>query len=377
MSHAMGPRPNLRAHWCCSDGFGALASLLITLAPSACDKDEQEQGAAPPPVATARPGVCDQGGGSVTDPVSAAYFPRKAGDYCLDPNGETRAYGKEAEGSLDKVCTELFDGECEVYKSYGLERVVTLRYVDGGGSTGAVNVNLSRFQTNTSAYGFFTKRVVADSDPMEAAPAELDAGGAGAIGTGIAYVWRGKYVAELSYTNEVETPEQIKSSSQKVLPPLSRSLGDKIPGDRQPPAEVALLPREDRVRLGVSLEPRDVFGIDGTGPGAIGYYQQGSQRYRVLSIVRQDEAAAKDVVKTLGKVPGAKRLKSPLPAVRFPLRDDESAPPQYWVVARQGATVLGIGDEPFADPKTAATQEQQLERLRGLIAGATPKPGAQ
>ena len=81
----------------------ALGLCLTLLSVSGCDKDDGEQGTAPPPVATARPGVCDQGGGTVTDPVSAAYFPRKVGDYCLDPNGETRAYGKDAEGSLDKV----------------------------------------------------------------------------------------------------------------------------------------------------------------------------------------------------------------------------------------------------------------------------------
>lgn len=360
-------------------GLSASAALTFMASVGAlmgCDKQDEERGAPPPPMASSRPDLCASGGGTVTDKESAGFFARRIAGYCLDPNGETRAYGKEAEGSLDKVCTELFNGECEVYKSYGLERVVTLRYVDGGGTSGTVNINLSRFQSNTSAYGFFTKRVIADSDPIDSAPSELDAGGAGAIGTGIAYVWRGKYVGELSYTNEVETPEQIKTSSQKVLPALSRGLGDKLPGDREPPAEVQLLPTKDRVRLGVSLEPRDVFGVSGAGPGAIGYYQRGPERWRVLGIVRQEEAAAKDVVKTLGKLPGAKRLEHPMPAVRFPLRDDEASPPQQWVVSRLGARVVGIGDEPFGDPKATPTPERQLERLREFAAAIEAKPAS-
>ena len=93
-----------------------------------CDKKqppEAERGAAPPPIQSSKPGTCASGGGTVSDKVSAGMFARTAGDYCVDPNGETRAYGENAPANLDKVCTELFDGECEVYKSFGLKRVVT------------------------------------------------------------------------------------------------------------------------------------------------------------------------------------------------------------------------------------------------------------
>src|SRR5690606_30725455 len=150
---------------------------------------DTDRGAAPPPIASTQPGACSGGGGTVTDKVSAGFFPRTSGAYCVDPNGEVRAYGESASGTLDEVCTQLFDGECEVYKGFGLKRVVTLRYVDGKGSPASINVNLSRFADREGAYGFFTKRVVGDSDPVEATTQKLEAGGAGALGSGIAYVW--------------------------------------------------------------------------------------------------------------------------------------------------------------------------------------------
>ena len=74
------------------------------------------------------------------DSVSSAYFPRVAGDYCIDPNGDAKTFGESAAQPLDAVC-DLFDGECEVYKSFGLKRVVTVQYVDGKGSPGNVTVN--------------------------------------------------------------------------------------------------------------------------------------------------------------------------------------------------------------------------------------------
>ena len=150
----------------------------------ACDKKQDavaERGAAPPPIASSKPGVCTSGGGTPGDAVSAASFPKVAGDYCVDPNGETRAYGEQASATLDKVCTELFDGECEVYKRFGLKRVVSLRYIEGSGKPATVEVNLSQFGDVGGAYGMYTKRVVADADPARSDAPKAAAGGAGAV----------------------------------------------------------------------------------------------------------------------------------------------------------------------------------------------------
>jgi hypothetical protein len=351
-----------------------LAAVLCSV--SACQKERPvERGAPPPPIASSKPGACASGGGTVKDTVSAPFFPRTAGDYCLDPNSEARAFGDNAPNSLDAVCTELFDGECEVYKSFGLRRVVTLRYIDGKGSPGAVNVNLSRFASAEGAYGFFTKRVVADADPAETVPAALEAGGSGALGSGIAYVWRADMVAELSYTNELEPPDQLKASAQKALPPLAKAIGAALPGDLHLPKAVGLLPSDQRVPMGISYAAKDLLGISGTGPGALGFYRQGEQRFRVFALSRADEDSAKDVLKTLRKVDGARALKDTgVDAVAFSVRDEESSPLVGWVVGRRGSAVVGVGDEVFAlrgkpDSQAARIPEpKKLERVKAILA---------
>ena len=75
----------------------AALSCLLVLA-SSCSKKEPaaEQGSAPPPIASSKPGACNAGGGTVSDAVSAPHFPRQAAGYCIDPNGETRSYGEAA-----------------------------------------------------------------------------------------------------------------------------------------------------------------------------------------------------------------------------------------------------------------------------------------
>jgi hypothetical protein len=326
-------------------------ALCLALAPVlGCSKKEvpAEQGSAPPPIASSKPGVCNSGGGTVSDALSAAYFPRQAAGFCIDPNGETRTYGEAAKGTLETVCTELLDGECEVYKGYGLKRVVTVRYVDGAGSPGTVNVLASRFATAEGAYGFFTKRVVADGDPADGGPKELAAGGKGALGTGIAYVWRGDMVAELSYANELETPDQIKATSAKVLPDLAKQLGDKLPGDVKPLPAVRLLPQERLLPMGISYSHRDALGVAGLGAGAIGYYQDGTARYRVVGLARGDEDEAKDVLGTLKKLPGAKVQKDlGFDAVAFSTREAEGAPQAEWLAGRVGGNVIIVGDEPL------------------------------
>lgn len=361
----------------------ARQAVFLALILAGCDKKpsiDAEKGAAPPPIESSKPGTCAGGGGTVSDKVSAPMFPRTAADYCVDPNGETRAYGENAPANIDKVCTELFDGECEVYKSFGLRRVVTLRYVDGKGSPGAVNVNLSHFGNKEGAYAFFTKRVVADADPVESAPAKLEAGGAAASGTGIAYVWRGEHVVELSYTNEVEAPDQLKASAAKAIPPIAKAIGEKLGGDKEPPKAVAQLPAEARVPLGVSFTTTDALGISGVGAGAIGFYKDGAKRWRVLSLARADEDAAKDVLKTLKKLEGVKALKgTTFDALAFERRDDDSSPKIAWMVCRTGSQVFGIGDEehvltagmPAADAqKVTLSEAEKTERLKKLCEAA-------
>lgn len=357
--------------------LGRSATLAVLACHAiACSKERTvERGAPPPPIASSKPGACASGGGTVKDTVSAAFFPRTAGDYCVDPNSEARAFGEGAQNSLDAVCTELFDGECEVYKGFGLRRVVTLRYIDGKGSPGAVNVNLSRFASAEGAYGFFTKRVVADADPAETVPAALDAGGAGALGSGIAYVWRADMVSELSYTNELEPPDQLKASAQRALPPIAKAMGDALPGDAHPPKAVSLLPTANRLAMGVSYAAKDLLGIAGTGPGALGFYREGTERYRVFTLTRADEDSAKDVLKTLRKVDGAKALKDTgVDAVALSVRDEESSPLVGWVVGRKGSAVVGVGDELFVlrgkpDSQAARIPEaKKLERVKAILA---------
>jgi hypothetical protein len=355
--------------------LAACACLALSLG---CSKKEQatEQGSAPPPIASSKPGACSTGGGSVSDAASAGYFPRLASGYCIDPNGEARTYGEAAKGSLETVCTELLDGECEVYKNYGLKRVVTLRYIDGGGSPGTVNVIASRFGSPEGAYAFFTKRVIADGDPVDGTPKQLAAGTRAALGTGIAYVWRGEIVAELSYSNELQTPDQLSASSAKVLPELAHQIGEHLPGDESPLPAERLLPTEQLVPMGISYAHRDVLGIAGLGPGAVGYYKNGSQRYRVAVLARADEDSAKDVIGTLKKLPGAKPQKDlGFDAVAFWTREGEGAPQAEWLAGRSGSNVIIVGDEPLVlKPGVDGAHLGGAARLSLLKATLSAKP---
>src|SRR5258705_444836 len=113
--------------------------------------------------------------------MKAAQPPLRSAALCKRCGGRLAATAAAggAKGSLETVCTELLDGECEVYKNYGLKRVVTLRYVDGAGSPGTVNVTASRFGSAEGAFAFFTKRVIADGDQADGTPKQLSAGTAG------------------------------------------------------------------------------------------------------------------------------------------------------------------------------------------------------
>lgn len=342
-----------------------------------CSKDKPDRrGAPPPPAASAPAAACANGGGTIQDPTSAAAFPRTLDNYCVDPRGETRLYGQGAPKPLDAICTEAFNGECEVYKGFGLERVSLFRYVDGQGSTGSIDVIVSKFTTQDGSYGMFTKRVISEADPArEGAPQKLDVPGQAALGTGTAYLWKGPLFVELTYTNENQTPQQIAATGDTLLRKLVGEVAKQLPGTGELPASAAQLPADQRVPLGIQYEPKDAFEVQGAGAGAVGFYQDQGKRYRVLSIVRDDPEQAKDVLTSLGKREGASAEKGiGEGAVR--LMVGQEPPRAEWIVARQANRIVGIGDEPLVlQPNMSAAERDKLtlskaqktERLRTVL----------
>ena len=350
------------------------------LACVSCKKSEERRGAPPPadPIETASAGACAQGGGTISDPMTAAMLPRTIGDYCVDPNGESRAYGSGTDRSIDDICLEAFNGACEAYKSFGLDRVVLARYVSNSPSPATIDVVVTKYQSADGAYAMFTERVVADADPMrEQAPKPIEVEGIAALGTGVGYLYRGQMVVELTYANEKQTPQQLEASAGAILPSLSRAIAAKLPGSANAPLAAQRLPKAGLAVLGIRYEPKNAFAIRGAGAGAQGYYADGNKRFRVLSIVRSDPEQAADVLTSIAKLPGATRLKDiGEGAVRAMIGDGDDAKME-WIVGRSGSQIYGIGDEVAVTFSASAgikpeevylSKDDKIKRLRDLLA---------
>jgi hypothetical protein len=116
--------------------------------------------------------------------------------------------------------------------------------------------------------------------------------------------------------------------------------------------------------------------VAGLGAGAVGYYQNGSERYRVVGLARADEDSAKDVIGTLKKLPGAKVQKDlGFDAVSFTTREAEGAPQAEWLAGRSGSNVIVVGDEPLKlkPGAEAAVHYPADKRLALLKSALNPK----
>jgi hypothetical protein len=361
-----------------------LASLLFLAASCKDDKPKPDNPPPPPPptIASGKPGGCAGGGGELNDSISAPFFPRTVGGYCVDPQGEVKTYGEKGKLSMDEVCTTAFDGECEVYKRFGLKRVVSLRYVDGSGRGGTVEVNLSQFADVPGAYGMYTLRVVAGDPAEPSTPKPLAAGAAGAIGTGRAYVWRGQYLAELQYVNENEAPDQLAKSSETILTTVGKDIGKRLPGAEALPPAAAMLPSENRVSQGIVFHPKDVLGYPGIGPGAIGFYKDGERRWRVLAIVKDDAEQAKDAFKTIKSKPGSLPIANTGDEASHVVvpGESKSATKVEMFVVRKGNVVWGVGDEEYAirenKEKARITKDEAIAKMKPLLSVAAPPAGS-
>jgi hypothetical protein len=355
------------------------ASAIVALALAGCGRsDDRPQGAPPPPPPSTKPAACAGGGGTLADTTSASLLPRTTGSFCLDPNGGDKAFGEGAPLPIDHIC-DLFDGECEIYRGYGVRRVLEARYVDGAGTPATVDAHLSKFGTSDGAYAMFTRRVVGDGDPADdSTPRPIEGGGAAALGVGNAYVWRGQYLLELTYNDQTAAEAAVKAAGDKLLPPLAKDVGGRLAGEPALPAAALALPKADQIPLGVRFSTKDMLGVDGAGAGAFGYYKAGAKRWRVAAIVRADVDQAKDVLATFAKQAGASKEKGVGDgAVRLMRKDGEGAAVE-WVMARAGKVILGLGDEPRVlranqtaeeHAKVTLTKDEKLQRLKSVLPG--------
>jgi hypothetical protein len=362
-----------------------LASSALVLAGSlglaGCTKDDSKNAPPPPPpppVSLAHADLCADGGGQDSDAISAPLVPREAGGFCIDAQTEVKTYGAPSTGAkltMDEVCTTAFDGECEVYKRFGLDRVVVLRYVDGTGAPNSVEVNLSRFATADGAYAMFAKRVVADGDPARATVKPLAAGAAGATSSSNAYVWRGQYLAELTFVTEDTkmTPQAMASANERSTGSIAKEIGGKLPGTTDLLPSAAALPSPQRIPLGIAYYPKDALGLTAIGPLAVGYYQDGDKRWRDIATVRATPEDAKEALRAFKLRPGALPVKGlGDEAVQVVIQEAPDRAKAEYVVVRKGGTVMGVGDEELVlDPSTPTdklaarklTREEKVVKL--------------
>jgi hypothetical protein len=260
------------------------------------------------------------------------------------------------------VCVELFNGECELYKSYGLEGVKTLRYVADDGRRVSVNLVASLFVRSSGAFGFFTRRVLGENLPSQITVKPLaEVEGRAAKGVGIVYLWRGKQVVELVYVSEDETPEEIELHSDDVLVPLASAISKGLVGATTPQREATLLETFGADEQGVLIQ-RSVLNVPGSGFGALGYFSEAVTPHRMFVAARHDETGVKDLLRLLQRAGGYKKLKGTNVSV---LRmTAEGRPPETWYVQRQGELLLGVG--PLETVETASPSTPKERKARAL-----------
>ncbi len=235
---------------------------------------------------------------------------------------------------------------------------------------------MSKF-AGDGAYAIYTTRLTGEIDPLDEHAARplpavnALAGASGALGTGKAYAQRGPYFLELTYSNDQETPEQLKASADAILSAMAKDVAEKLPAEPGIPAAAKALPEAERIANGVTFYPKDLLGVANAGPGAVGYYKEASgKRYRLLASAPGSADRAKDVIHALRAKPGALPVANVGDeAVDVVLQPTPERAKIEWLVARNGDRVLGIGDEEFtADtPAGRIPKPEKTDKLRALL----------
>lgn len=335
-----------------------MSLLWLSLLP-ACDRPK-EQGVAPPVAHPGKPERCKKASSAPQEGLPGA-----AAGFCIDRDSDIRRYGAGAGAGLDAVCVELFNGECELYKSYGLEGVKTLRYVSGENSSESVSVVVSSFRRSAGAFGFFTKRILGDQLPSQLTVRALDAvEGRAVMGVGMAYLWRGKQMIELTFLSDEATPEEVEKRSASVLPVLASKISELLIGPVAPESSVILLEELGADQLGVEVASDQLLGVAGTGAGSLGYFSKASTPHRILVAERPDETGAKDLLRLLRRAGVSKKLKGR--EVYRLRRTQEGRPPETWYLRRRGAWLFGVGPLSVDEQPELSTPDARKQKEKSF-----------
>lgn len=338
----------------CQSRVNLLVVLLIVLVLSACERKERE-GRPPPAEPPAVSSVCEQ----VSDD-SVDGLPAKVAGYCLDSNTDVRRYGEGNASPLDGVCVELFNGECEIYKSYGLEGVKTTQYVSEKSARITVQVVASRFRSSDGAFGFFTRRILGDGLPNQVTVRPIKVEGRAAVGPGVLYLWRGTQVIELSYVSDFETPKEVETNSEPVLLGLGASIARGLLGRILPDVPVLIVEELIATPFSVLVRSDGILDVTGTGPFATGYSQDSNRMaHRLVVAERRDESAAKDLLNlVLRNVPHKKLKEHSAYRVRS---SAEGRSPETWYFTQTENLLLAVA--PLEKEQLPATSTPASRKL--------------
>lgn len=391
-----------------------IATLAFLLALGCKEEKQGPQGTPPPPPAAAASGsgsaqaksLCDPGSVGIADGKIAGILPVTIGSYCVRKADQLQSFGEGSNKKIEDV-SDVIDGQGEIYAhNYFAKRYDRVHYVNEKGNGEEVEVNISTFDKPESAYALFTYQVVANKDPdPEAAksqgrtpPRAIKGGGAAAMGKGNAYLWRGNYLVELTFSPDPSKPEaEALASADKVLQEMVAAIGDKIVGATDAPADVRALPTENegRVPLGIDYVPAKFKKPEGKGDAlflnigayATAFMRDGKKRYRVIAAAREEKDAARDAIAAFSKMPGTVPIKEAKEfsdeAWHFAFNVGQGGPgaggKAEGVAARRGSTVVAVIDEELAlgdptkkDDWPRLTKEEKVGKLRALLAKAPP-----
>jgi len=267
-------------------------------------------------------------------------LPARAVGHCVDPRIDVRSYGVGAKAPLDSVCTELFNGECELYKTYGLEAVRTFEYAPSVGTDHAVSVVVSEFRSGQGAFGFFTRRILGGGPPEALTVEPLELHGQGALGAGVAYLRRGRHVVELTYVSPTDTPREVELKSKATLPDLARDISLVLGGEEDAPSVAQRASLPELGKLALELPPDGLFGLVGSGPYAVAHYAA-PKAHRLVLVESADEPSAKDALRLLLSAGAMTKIKGSQ-IVHLRVADEDRAP-EDWYLLRQGRLIAGVG----------------------------------
>ncbi len=193
---------------------------------------------------------------------------------------------------------DLINGGAEIYRDFGLVKMVTADFRSSPRKTLTVTVEIYDQGSQKGAFGRMARFLTGRADPSNAGQGlPPDLADKGIFSGSDLVFYKDRYLVHITLLDESPdaTVESMTKAGKEILPGFAAAIGTNIKTNPPPLKVLSLFPEAHQIGRSHAYDSKDTAGIENLGPGYTVRYKNGDKTWTLFAT---EAFGDKSVVKT-------------------------------------------------------------------------------